>query len=87
MILGYKKSKKHLIRVKARLVMENKFLVEGIRHYDQPKNFTTWKLGQTKPFFVSFSYRGERNIIGRSKMLELRLPDDPNPPVEKVLPP
>jgi len=39
-------------------------------------------MGETKPFFVSFAYRDDSQnlIIGRSDVLSLRLPDDPDAP-------
>jgi len=76
--LIYKKSKKNLIRPRSRLAMGNKMIVEGFRNYDQPEKYTSWKLGQTKPFFVSMAFTGETRIIGRSELLALHLPDDPD---------
>ena len=43
-------------------------------------------MGQTKPFFVSFAYRDDSLILGRSDILSIRLPDDPNAPLTPLLP-
>ena len=56
-------------------------VVEGVRAFDQPERYSQWKLGQKKSFFISFASRDESLILGRSDILSIRLPDDPDAPM------
>jgi len=51
------------------------------RHFSRPKKLigklTEWKLGEVKPFFVSFEYgRGKDEIKGVSELFNLILFED-----------
>lgn len=48
-------------------------ILRASRNFVQPKQFSQWKVGENKPYFISFVHNSEQRVVGRSLLFKLHM--------------